>query len=128
MVPFHGEVPLRRKARLTVAIMLATIVAAAFNVLALEIIMLAGASAMMLFGCITLQQAYQSINGKIYVFIAGAIPLGLAIQKTGTAILMADWLQKAVGGWNPIAILLLIFVIVAVVTQFMSDAGMCQRL
>jgi di/tricarboxylate transporter len=123
MVPFHGEVRLRRKARLTVAIMLATIVAAAFNVLALEIIMLAGAAAMMLFGCITLQQAYQSINGKIYVFIAGAIPLGLAIQKTGTAILMAEWLQKAVGEWNPIGILLLIFLIVAVVTQFMSDAA-----
>lgn len=103
--------------------MLGTIVTAAFNLFALEITMLAGAAAMMLFGCITLQQAYQSINGKIYVFIAGAIPLGLAIQKTGTAIVMAEWLQRAVGGWSPIAILLLIYLIVAVVTQFMSDAA-----
>ncbi|MCU0574496.1 MAG: SLC13 family permease [Syntrophobacteraceae bacterium] len=123
MVPFHGEVRLRRKARLAGAIMLGTIVTAAFNLFALEITMLAGAAAMMLFGCITLQQAYQSINGKIYVFIAGAIPLGLAIQKTGTAIVMAEWLQRAVGGWSPIAILLLIYLIVAVVTQFMSDAA-----
>ncbi len=57
------------------------------------------------------------------VFIAGAIPLGMAMQKTGTAILLAEWLQRAVGRWNPIAILLLIFAIVAVATQFMSDAA-----
>jgi di/tricarboxylate transporter len=123
MAPFHGEAPLRRKARLAGAIMLATIVAAAFNVLNLEIIMLAGAAAMVLFGCITPRQAYRSIDTKIYVFISGAISLGLAMQKTGTATLLAEWLQRAVGGWSPIAILLLIFAIVAVATQFMSDAA-----
>jgi len=123
MVPFHGEVRLRRKARLAGAIMLATIVAAALNVLTLEIIMLAGAAAMVLFGCITPRQAYRAVDAKIYVFIAGAIPLGLAMQKTGTAILLAEWLQRAVGGWSPAAILLLIFAIVAVATQFMSDAA-----
>ena len=123
MVPFHGEVRLRRKARLTGAIMLATIVAAAFNLLNLEIIMLAGATAMVFCGCITPRQAYLSIDVKIYVFIAGAISLGRAMQETGTAILLAEWLQTAVGGWNPIAILLLIFAVVAVATQFMSDAA-----
>jgi len=123
MVPFHGEVSLRRKARLAGAIMLATIVAAGLNILSLEIVMLAGAAAMVLFGCITPRQAYRAVDAKIYVFIAGAIPLGLAIQKTGTAVLLAEWLQRAVGGWSPIAILLLIFAIVAVITQFMSDAA-----
>lgn len=123
MVPFHGEVRLRRKAGLAGAIMLATIMAAAFDILALEIIMLAGAAAMVLFGCVTPRQAYRSIDVKIYVFIAGAIPLGLAMQKTGTAILLAEWLQRVVGGWSPIAILLLIFALVAVATQFMSDAA-----
>lgn len=123
MVPFHGEMRLRRKARVAGAIMLATILAAASKIMALEIVMLTGAAAMVLSGCITPRQAYSSINAKIYVFIAGAIPLGLAIQKTGTAALLAEWLQGTVGGWSPIAILLLIFAIVAVVTQFMSDAA-----
>lgn len=123
MVPFHGEIQLRRKARLAGVIMLSTIIAAAFNLLPLEIIMLFGAAAMVLFGCITPRQAYRSIDAKIYIFIAGAIPLGLAMQKTGTAILLAEWLQGAIGGWSPVAILLLIYAIVAVATQFMSDAA-----
>ena len=103
--------------------MLATIIAAAFNIFSLEITLLAGAVAMVLFGCITLRQAYRAIDARIYVFIAGAIPLGVAMQKSGTALLLAEWLQSTVGGWDPILILLLIFAIVAVVTQFMSDAA-----
>ena len=123
MVPFHGESRPRKKAALTAAIMLGTIAVAAFNLLSLEIITLAGAAAMVLSGCISSRQAYRRIDARIYVFIAGAIPLGAAMQKTGTATLMAAWLEKEVGQWPPILVLLTIFVIVAVVTQFMSDAA-----
>lgn len=123
MVPFHGESRPRKKAALTAAIMLGTIALAAFNLLSLEIVTLAGAAAMVLSGCISSREAYRRIDARIYVFIAGAIPLGAAMQKTGTATLMAAWLQKEVGEWPPILVLLAIFAIVAVVTQFMSDAA-----
>lgn len=123
MVPFHGELQPRRKAGLAAGIMLATIVIAAFNVLPLEIIMLAGAVAMVLSGCITARQAYRAIDARIYVFIAGAIPLGAAMQKSGTAGLLAHWLRNIVSGWNTLFILLMIFVMVAALTQFMSDAA-----
>ena len=123
MVPFQGEMRLHRKARLTGAIMLATILVAATNKVALEITLLAGAVTMILTRCISSRQAYRSIDARIYVFIAGAIPLGAAIQKTGTAVLLAGWLGRALDGWDPTVILFLIFAIVGVVTQFMSDAA-----
>ena len=123
IVPFHGESRPRRKARLVAAIMLGTIALAAFNFLTLDIITLAGATAMVLFGCIASRQAYRAIDARIYVFIAGAIPLGAAMQKSGMAALMAAGLEKTVGHWPPMLVLLAIFAIVAVVTQFMSDAA-----
>ena len=123
MVPFHGEAKPRRKARLAAGIMLVTIAVAAFNFLSLDIITLSGAAAMVLFGCIASRQAYRAIDARIYVFIAGAIPLGAAMQKSGTAALLAGGLEKLVGNWPPLAVLLAIFAIVAVVTQFMSDAA-----
>ena len=123
IVPFHGESRPRRKARLVAAIMLGTIALAAFNFLTLDIITLAGAAAMVLFGCIASRQAYRAIDARIYVFIAGAIPLGAAMQKSGMAALMAGGLEKAVGHWPPLLLLLAIFAIVGVVTQFMSDAA-----
>jgi len=123
MVPFHGELQLRRKARLAAGIMLATIVVAVFNIISLEIIMLAGAVAMVQSGCITARQAYQAIDARIYVFIAGAISLGTAMQKSGVAGLLAHWLHSVMAGWSTLFILLVIFAIVAAVTQFMSDAA-----
>jgi di/tricarboxylate transporter len=123
MVPFHAEPKLRRKASLAGLIMLATILLAAFNLLSIEMAALAGAVAVVLTGCIPVNQAYRSIDARIFVFIAGALPLGAAMQKTGTAHLIAGWLQHAVSGWPDTLILLALFAVVAIITQFMSDAA-----
>jgi len=123
LVPFHGEARRRRYAALSVVIMLATVLLAAFNILPLEIAMLLGAAAVVLTRCITPRQAYRSIDVRIFVFIAGAIPLGDAMEKSGVSALAAQWLQQAVGGWSELAILLLIFAVVSILTQFMSDSA-----
>jgi di/tricarboxylate transporter len=124
LIPFHGEPLLRRKAPLAGALMVATIgVAAVFPALPLELVTLAGAVAMVLMGCLTARQAYQAIDTRIYVFIAGAIPLGLAMEKSGVAGLLASGLQYVLGGWPQMLILLMLFTTAAVVTQFMSDTA-----
>jgi di/tricarboxylate transporter len=123
MVPFHGELKPRRKAWLAGVIMLATILLAAFNLMTIEMAAITGAVAVVLTGCVSIRQAYESIDSRIFVFIAGAIPLGTAMQKTGTAGLLANWLQNAIGGWNERLILLVLFAVVAVITQFMSDSA-----
>lgn len=123
LVPFHAEPKLQRKAWLAGAIMLGTILLAAFNLLTIEMAALLGAVAVVLTRCIPVNQAYRSIDARIYVFIAGAIPLGAAMQKTGTANLIAGWLQHALNGWPDRLILLVLFAVVAIITQFMSDSA-----
>ena len=123
LVPFQGESQLRRKAPLAGVIMLASILAAAFNLLTIEMAALAGAVAVVLTKCITIRQAYRAVDERIYVFIAGAIPLGEAMRKTGTSELLAGWLKNIIQGWEQMFILLALFTVVAIVTQFMSDAA-----
>lgn len=123
LVPFRGEQKPLHKARLAGTIMLVTTIVAALNVLPLEIVLLTGALVMILSGCISSSQAYQSIETRIFIFIAGAIPLGLAMQETGTADLLAGWLQGLVAGWPIYFILLALFIVTGLVTQVMSDAG-----
>jgi di/tricarboxylate transporter len=123
LVPFQGEARPRHKAALAGVIMLVTIVLAATSLLSIEIAALGGAIAMVLTRCINPRQAYRAIDSRIYVFIAGALPLGAAMQKSGTSDLLAGWMQSAVGGWSQILVLALIFTIVGVLTQFMSDAA-----
>jgi di/tricarboxylate transporter len=123
LVPFRGEPKPLYKARLAGTIMLVTTAVATLNVIPPEIVFLTGALVMILSGCISVSQAYQSIETRIYVFIAGAIPLGLAMQETGTADLLAGWLHGLVSGWAIHWILLALFLVTGLVTQVMSDAG-----
>jgi di/tricarboxylate transporter len=99
------------------------VLAASLGWLTLDMAAVTGALLMVLLRCITSRQGYRAIDVRIYVFIAGAIPLGDAMEKTGTSKLLASWLQAAVGGWSPLAILLVLYAIVAVLTQFMSDSA-----
>jgi di/tricarboxylate transporter len=122
LVPFHGQARPRRKAPLAAAIMLATIAVASLNA-PLEIVGLAGALAMVLTGCLTATQAQRAIDARIFVFIAGAIPLGAAMKKSGTSALLAKGLQSVVSDWSPLLILLALYAVVALVTEFMSDAA-----
>ncbi len=123
LMAFQGEPRLRQKAPWAAGIMLATILATAFNLLPLEIASLAGATAIVLTGCLTPRQAYRAIEVRIYVFIAGAIPLGLAMQQTGTAKLLAGLMKQFVQGWPELIVLLVIYAVVGLVTQLMSDAA-----
>lgn len=123
LVPFKGEPKPLHKARLAGTIMVLTVSMAAFHIFPVEIALIAGVVVMILSGCISAQQAYQSIDSRIYIFIAGAIPLGLAMQETGTATLLANWLQGLVATWDIHWILLALFLITGLITQVMSDAA-----
>jgi len=123
LVPFQGQPQPRRKAPRAAGIMIAAIAAAVFKVAPLEIALLTGAVAMVLTGCITLKQAYRSVDVRIYMFIAGAIPLGLAMEKTGLAQLLAGWLVNVVSHWSPFVMLLALFTVAGLLTQVMSDSA-----
>ena len=122
LVPFHGEARQRGRAPVAAAVMIATVAAASLGV-PLELAGLGGALAMVLARCLTPSQAHRAIDSRIFVFIAGAIPLGTAMKNSGTSDLLAGWLHAAVGGWPPFAVLLAVYAVVAVVTEFMSDAA-----
>jgi di/tricarboxylate transporter len=123
LIPLDHQPRLRQKAPVVGAIVLVTILASALNLVTLDIAMLAGAAAVVLSGSLTLRQSYRAIDTSIYVFIAGAIPLGLAMQQTGTATLLAGFLEQGMHGWSQFSILLVLYTVVGLVTQLMSDAA-----
>ena len=122
MAPFPGK-PRPRTAKRAAAIMLAVIGAASLTHVPLEVLAVAGALAMVLSGCITVNQAYEAIDTRIFIFIAGAIPLGLAMQKTGLAARAGELLQMWIGNWPELAMLLVIFAVAGLLTQVLSDTA-----
>jgi di/tricarboxylate transporter len=69
------------------------------------------------------EQAYREIDVRIFVMIAGVIPLGIAMERTGTASLFADFLLAHTAHWSPLTLLLVMFAAAALLTQVLSDAA-----
>jgi di/tricarboxylate transporter len=123
MVPFEAHARRRHRAAIAVAIIVAVVAAAASGVVVAPIAFLAGAVAMVATGCVAITQAYREIDVRIYVMIAGVIPLGLAMEKTGTAALFASHLRNLTDGWGAHAVLMALFWAAALLTQILSDAA-----
>jgi len=123
LVPFAGEAKRRLRAPLALAILGLTIVAAATEWLPAPLAFLFGAVAVVATRCVDIEQAYRGIDVRIFVMIAGVIPLGIAMEQTGTADLLAQGLSHVVEHWPPLAILLVMFGVAALLTQVMSDAA-----
>jgi di/tricarboxylate transporter len=85
--------------------------------------MVIGSIAMVLTGCLTMDEAYKSIDWRTVFLVAGMLPLGMAMESTGTARYIADLLLGAVGGLGPMAALAGIYILAALITQPMSNAA-----
>ncbi len=112
-----------QKAPVAVAILLGVLAVAAVGWLPVSAAMFIGALLMVLSGTLTMDEAYRSIDWKSIFLIAGMLPLGLAMQSTGTAQLLADQIVALVGDWGPLAVMMGIYLITGLVTQVISNAA-----
>lgn len=84
---------------------------------------LTGALCMVLARVLNIGQAYDSIEWKVVFLLAGLIPLGVAMQKTGTAIFLAESIMSVVIDLHPVFFILMIGVLSTVFSLFMSNVG-----
>lgn len=82
---------------------------------------LLGALALVLTRCLSLSEAYAAIDWRVIVLLAGVLPLGIAMEKTGTAERLADWTLWLVGPWGPVAALAMLYLLTAILTECMSN-------
>ncbi len=119
------ELERKRLSRAPVAagIMLGVIGLAIFTDLGIAVAMVLGGVAMVLTGCLTMEEGLESIDWRTVFLVAGMLSLGTAMEKTGTAQFLADGLLRALGRWGPHALLAGIYLLSALVTQPMSNAA-----
>jgi di/tricarboxylate transporter len=111
------------KAPITVAILLGGLVMVTTGWLPVPVALLIGAIFMVLSGALSMDEAYQSIEWKSVFLIAGMLPLGIAMENTGTAQLLADWIVGLMGGWGALAVLAGIYIMTGLLTEVMSNAA-----
>lgn len=84
---------------------------------------LTGAICMVLTRVLNMAEAYESIEWKVVFLLAGLIPLGVAMQKTGTAMFLAESIMSVVIDFHPVYFVLMVGVLSIVFSLFMSNVG-----
>ena len=110
-----------RRAILSALIMAAAIGVAALGWLPIVASALLGCLALVALRLLTPDEAYESIDWQVILLLAGIIPLGIALQKTGGATLVADLLLDVLGPYGPLATLAAIYLMTSVLTEVMSN-------
>ena len=98
-----------------------TILAAATGLLNITVAALLGVILMLLTNVLTIRDALNALDSKIFLLVASSIMLSTALQETGGALFIADSLQNILINLDAVIVLSLFFITVAVVTNFLSN-------
>lgn len=115
-------VPLSHKAAQAIAVLGVMIVLLAGLVPAAVATLLC-AGAMVLLGVITVPQAYKGIDWNTCVLIGAMIPIAPAMAQSGVDAMIGGGVVDLVGDFGPLAVLLGIFAVTAVLTQLMANTA-----
>jgi len=122
ITPFEAEKKDKNKAWIAISCFTAAI-ALTIAGFPISISLFSGAAAMILTGVIHVEEAYKAIEWKVVFLIAGLIPLGMAMEKTGTAAFLAEKVMDVIQGGHPLMILFAIAVLSTLFSLFMSNVA-----
>jgi di/tricarboxylate transporter len=89
----------------------------------LSIALLAGALGMILTNVLSIDEAYNSVSWKTVFLVASLIPIGMAMELTGTAAWIAQQAMVLLGNMPDIAVQIVIAVLATVFSLVMSNVG-----
>jgi len=113
-----------RRAPLAAAIMGGVVLSVLAGLLPIAIAAVFGASLMVLTGCLNMEQAYRSIDWRAVFLIAGMLPLGIAMQETGTAEYLAGKVMNGLGEYGPWPVIMGLYAVTAIATMIIPTAAL----
>jgi di/tricarboxylate transporter len=112
------------KAPVAVLIMVVMLLPVLLGWLPIAVAAVAGATLMVLTRCLTMTEAYRYIEWPAVFLIAGMLPLGVALEQTGTARLLAEGVITVAGDLGPHAVVAAIFILTSLATQVIPTAAL----
>ncbi|MGC6501088.1 MAG: SLC13 family permease [Henriciella sp.] len=117
------EFPTTRRAVVARLITMAMIITAALGLATITMASIVAATAMILLQCLNHRQASRALDLRIYLIIAAALAMGHSLEVTGAARLIAEGVVLLSEPFGPLAVLSAIFLVVAILTNILSNAA-----
>ena len=113
----------REKAGIALFILLGMVALMIGDVLPIAAIAMMAGLAMVLSGCLTMDEAYQAIDWKSLVLVAGMLPMSVALEKVGLVDVAAGALVDTLGTLAPQAVMAGLFLATSLFTQVLSNTA-----
>ncbi len=132
VVPALGCLPLgekrvtsgsKRAGVLAFTIFAAALVVASIGIVPFELALAGGALAIVLSNIVPAREMYDSVDWAIVVLLGAMIPVGLAIETTGTGALVASAILGVTDGGSPVLALIVLMIVTMIMTDIMSNAA-----
>ena len=117
----HKSIVNRKKAPLALGIFFLMILATTVGIVGILVSAMTAMLLMILTGCISLREAYRSIDSKVLILIIGTIALGNALSVTGAADLYARVLLTPLVGMPPYIVLSAFILLTSLLSLFLSN-------
>jgi di/tricarboxylate transporter len=124
MTPAPKSPPDVKRAPLACLIMLGVVGVVLAGMLPIAIAAILGVIAMVTTGCLNMEQAYRAIDWRAVFLIAGMLPLGVAMQETGAATLVAAQVMELLGGMGPWTVIAGLYALTALGTMIIPTAAL----
>ncbi len=111
------EPPRARLAPVAVGILVAVLLSVLLGWVTIAIAVVAGATLAILTRCLTPEEAYRAVEWPAVVLIGGMLPLGIAMDRTGAARLVADAVLGGAAELGPRAVLAALCLLTALGAQ-----------
>ena len=115
------KAPRKSKIMVAVGALTVAIVLAAFGVMSITSAALIAAVAVVLLGCVEVREAYRSIEWNILFLIYGMLGIGLAMEKTGGAELIAAQVVALTSDLGPVFVLAAIYLLASLLTEVVTN-------
>jgi di/tricarboxylate transporter len=109
------------KTPIAIAILAGVVATAALGFAPIVITAVVGVLLMILTGCIKTQEAYEAVNWKVVMLLAGVLPLGTAMDVTGAAEMLASGMVTGLSDFGPRMMLGGFFLLTLLITAVMSN-------
>lgn len=94
-----------------------------FTNILLPIALLTGAVGMIISGVLTMDEAYKAVSWKTVFLLAGLLPLGIAVETSGTAGYMVQHLLVRIGEVSPWVLQAMVAILASGFSLVMSNVG-----
>ncbi len=111
----------RRKLIPALFIVAGVILTATLGIAPIVISAVVGAILLVLVGCLTMEEVYQSIEWRIIFLLAGVLSLEAAMTNSGAGMLISSQIIAVVGVWGPTALLSAFYMMTFILTEMMSN-------